>query len=273
MFTKWSQVEDWIRDNGLQHWLFTKNAPSERTDRENDKIVDSAWYTGGFDDKIAMTKKYLEQNGGRAYGMGFVSPKATVDGIVCEVRLEPEYNVAVGGVGVQPLSAQPQDVGAIEERIRKQIKAELAAEDLAKREKDIEAREKAFREMENGVWGLIVNKIGGALTAATQGRRLVAGIDTEEPVHAAPIVVEKENEPKKENPNMEQDKERADEREKEQELVDLANAFTDEEEEELYALLAEFKSVEPDYLPMLRKVVAMAKANDITYQTAKKFLI
>ena len=72
---------------------------------------------------------------------------------------------------------------------------------------------------------------------------------------------------------MEQDKERADEREKEQELVDLANAFTDEEEEELYALLAEFKSVEPDYLPMLRKVVEMAKANDTTYQMAKKFLV
>ena len=174
MFTKWSQVEDWIRDNALQHWMFTRNAPSDRSDRENDKIVDSAWYTGDYEDKIAMTKKYLEQNGGRAFGMGFNIPKATVDGLVCEVRLEPDYNVAVNGVGTQPLNMQPQDIGAIEERIRKQLKAEMANEQYEREKKEFEREKKAFEEMQNGVWGMIINKVGPAILGAMQNRRLVA---------------------------------------------------------------------------------------------------
>ena len=45
MFTMWHQVEDWINDNNIKKWVFTKNNPLNRAkgeiadDRDRKSVV------------------------------------------------------------------------------------------------------------------------------------------------------------------------------------------------------------------------------------------
>ena len=94
--------------------------------------------------------------------------------------------------------------------------------------------------------------------------RNVAGVDTAEPVHARPIVAEPQPKEKPEEDPDEKDN---------QELVDIANDFTDEEGEKLTALMSRFKKVEPQYMELIEAVVEMAERGDSTYTMAKGFLI
>ena len=262
MFTKWDQVEQWIRDNGFKKWIFYKNDPERRDEKANDRIADSSYYGEDIEDKLAMTKKYLENAGGRAFGVGFNSTGGSTCGVVCEVRLEQTYQpAATSGIG------GAQDIEGLRDSITREVRAQIKNEQYEAERKAFEKEKKEFEEKEHAVWGLIVNKLAPAAMGMLAGRapmRNVAGVDTEEPVHAAPIVVDPQ--PKEEKPEDAPDA-------SEQELIDAANNFTDEEAEELNELMSRFKKVEPDYLKLLRRVVEMAESGDSTYEMAKKFLV
>lgn len=253
MFTSWEQVKSWIEDNNFPHWIFYKNDPAERDDKANDKIIDSNNFTvSDLGDKLEMTEKYLRMYGGKVYGVGFKTPNSTQGGVVCVCRLETEAAQATSGI-----DANYPSIGELTETITKQVRAELEAERMKQREKDLERREKEFEAKEQSAIGAIVHYLAPVGKMLLEKRMMpnVAGVDADEPVAAAPV-----------QPIVT-------DAAAEQELVDTADAFTDEEEEKLYDLMARFKAVEPKYLELIEAVVTMAENGDSTYEMAKGFLL
>lgn len=257
MFTTWDQVRNWIEDNNFPHWIFYKNNPEGRDDKSNDKIIDSNnFVVSDMSDKLAMTEKYLRMAGCKCYGVAFKTPNTTTGGTVCEVRLEPEQSAAAQPVGYM----QPQfDEEKAMARIRKEIAAEYERKEYERRLADLERRERELKEQEQSAMGAIAHYLAPVGQALLQRHMLpkVAGVDTEEPVHAQPIVAEQP----------------ADQPEEQPEEAEEQSPFTDEEADELFALMAELKQVEPQYLELLRAVVKMAKEGNSTYTMAKNFLI
>ena len=260
MFTNWSQVEAWIRDNHFAHWIFTKSAPSDRDDKANDKIVDSNAFAGDYEDKIAMTKKYLEWNGGRAFGIAWDSPKTNIGGSTCEVRLEAD---AAPTQGIGGNNAAPFNIGELRDSITRELRAQFELENMKRREAELEKREKELNARENSAMGAVVKllaPVGKAMMERAQFRN-VAGLDAEEPVHAQPIVVDRPEQhaaPETEQPTDEPENE---------------SEFTAEEEAAIYDLMSRFKKAEPDYLTLIARVVEMAESGDSTYTMAKGFLV
>lgn len=257
MFTSWDQVQSWIEDNGLNRWIFYTSRPSKGDDDKADKVLDSNNYGQDKEDKLAMTEKYLKMYGQTAYGIGYPGQ------VVCTVRLESAAQ-PTQGVGGQNI----YNIGELTDQITKRVRAEIEAENMRKREADIERREREFEKEKQSALGAIVHyfaPIGQMMLQKKVGMPMVAGVDANEPVHAAPIIPDR----KPQEPGAEQ------EQENEQELVDMANesVFTDEEEAKIYDLISRFKKVEPDYLKLIEAVVTMAENGDSTYTMAKGFLI
>ena len=101
MLTKWEQLEAWLRDNNFTRWILWKENPAEHPDgKGNFKILDSVQFAvSDFEDKIAMTKKYLTMSGGRAWAVG---TGKTAGETICEIRLEQDNYTpgATAGVGM-----------------------------------------------------------------------------------------------------------------------------------------------------------------------------
>ena len=253
MFTSWDQVESWIRDNNFAHWIIYKTRP-EDGEKGNNIIADSKFYTGDEADKIAMTKKYLLLNGGRGYGVGFATPNSTVGGVVCEIRLEDETAQPVNGA--QGLGGY-QSIGELRDQITREIKAQIKAEQYEAEKKQFEKEKAEFEEEKKTAIGALVHYFApiGQMLLEKRMMPRVAGVDAEEPVHAAPIVTERHETPE-DAPEEPQDE-----------------PFTDEEAEQLMQLMVRFKAVEPDYLKLIQSVVEMAERNDPTYTMAKGFLV
>lgn len=254
MFTSWEQVKSWIEDNNFPHWIFYKNNPDGRDEKANDKIIDSNnFVVSDMSDKLDMTEKYLRMYGGKVYGVGFKSPNSTVGGLVCEARIDADQPQSASGI-----SGGYPSIGELTETITKQVRAEIEAANMKQREKELERREKEFEAKEQSAIGAIVHYLApvGQLLLQKKMMPNVAGLDAEEQVEAEPVkpIVPKEQV-------------------EEQELVDMANDFSDEEEEKLYDLMKRFKAVEPQYLELIEAVVKMAEAGDSTYTMAKGVLL
>lgn len=254
MFTSWDQVQSWIEDNNFARWIFYKNNPEGREDKATDIIIDSKNFTvSDFHDKLAMTEKYIRMYGAKVYGVGYQSPESNRNGVYCEVRIQEEQPQGAAGIG----GGYPS-IGELTETITKQVRAEIEAENMRKREADLDKREKELQERENSAMGAIAHylaPLGQMILQKKMGMPRVAGVDANEDVHAQIIA---------HNPQ-----------EQDQELVDMANEsnFTDEEEEKIYDLLSRFKKIEPKYMELIEAVVTMAENGDPTYNMAKGFLI
>lgn len=255
MFTKWDQVEEWIRDNNFAHWVFYRTNPNEASDKINNIIADSNFYTGGDEDKIAMTRKYLIANGGKAHGVGFRTPNTTQGGIVCEVRLEqdiPQVTQPTAGVGM------PYDMESLRASIMQEVRAEYERKEYERKRAELDRERKEFEEQKNSAIGLLTNYLAPVAQAliASKGAR-VAGVDTQEPVVAQPIIpIQEQEQQQTETENM-----------TEQEI------FTEQEADKLFDLMARFKKVEPQYMELIEQVVAMAESGDRTYIMAKSALL
>lgn len=253
MFTKWEQVEEWIRDNNFAHWVFYRTNPNESTEKINNIIADSNFYTGSDEDKIAMTRKYLIVNGGKAYGVGFRTPNTTQGGIVCEVRLEQDMPQAQPTTGV----GMPYDLDSLRESIMKEVRAEYERKEYERKCSELERERKAFEEQKNSVIGLLTHHLAPFAQAVMAGRGArVAGVDTQEPVAAQPII-----------PIEQQEQQQTEDMAQQQEI------FTEQEADKLFDLMARFKQAEPQYMEMIEKVVVMAENGDATYKMAKSVLV
>lgn len=253
MLTSFEQVREWITDNGFKRWVLYK----DRTKTE--KILDSASFPSDVEDKLAMTEKYLRLAGGNAYAAG-AQGNATSDlTTTTEIRLSdvqqyPQLN-ATAGVGAYAGVGEAQ----LRETIKRELQTEWDKRELERERKELDRERKEFENDKQSVMGLLTEYLA-PIGKQLLNRKLAAGLpqDAEEQVAAAPIQPIKPEEKPAETEEPEQTEQRP---------------FTDEEEDELYALLAEFKQVEPDYLKLLRAVVEMAKSGDGTYTMAKGFLI
>ena len=254
MLNSFDQVKEWINDNGFKRWILYRDS------LRKELIIDSAgFHVSDQSDKIAMTEKYLRLSGGRAYAAGSASGSINDLNVTTEIRLDDEQ--ATSGIGMQP-NIQPLNIGEIEDRIRKQLRAEIAAENYEKEKKQLEEDKKEFEEQRNGVIGAIVGYVAPYLPILKNlqsSGRMVAGLDAEEPVHAhkvQPIIPSEETQ------------------EQEAETIQEEEVFTDAESEELFDLMKRFKAAEPEnWLKMIRTVVEMAEKGDATYNMAKSFLI
>lgn len=250
MLTSFDQVRGWITDNGFKRWVLYKDFTRK------EKIIDSAAFTvSDLGDKIAMTEKYLRWAGGNAYAAGANRMGEDDLTTVTEIRLadvqpaQPTQGVGGGYPNIGELRSELTDT------ITKQIRAEMQVEDMKRREKELEQREKDFAEKQNGVLGALVGYLAPYIPVLNKGLeyRAVAGTEKKQDIIAGdspePLA----------DPKEPQEPERP---------------FTDEEEEEIFDLIVRFKKAEPEhYLPMLRRVVDMAEKNDSTYQMARNFLI
>lgn len=263
MLTTFEQVREWITDNGLKRWMLFKDYSRK------EKILDSNAFPSDLSDKIAMTEKYLLRSaGGHAYAAGGTTAGANDMDVVAEIRLQDiqQYAQPTQGVGG---GFDASTIGQLRDELSKSIRAEIKAEQYEAEKKEFERAKKEFEAKEAGVWGMLVNKLAPVAQQLISGNkppyRMTAGIDTQEPVHAAPIVVD---EPTDTRDRRDTDEIPTDAPEEKSPWDD----FTDEEGAELGELLSRFKKVEPEYLTMIRKVVEMAEAGDSTYNMAKGFL-
>ena len=259
MFTSWDQVEEWLHDNNFAHWIIYRERPSEG-EKNNNIIVDSKFYTADDADKIAMTKKYLLANGGRGFAVGFATPNTTVGGVIAEIRLEAQNEPYNGITGLQGYGSIDELRGSITREIRAQIKAEQYEAEKKQFEKD----KAQFEAEKQTALGAIVHyfaPIGQMLMERKfMPQARVAGIDAQEDVHARRIVpedgrpIDAPEQPAQEQPEQQE-------------------PFTDDEAEQLMALMVRFKAVEPNYLQLIEAVVKMAESGDGMYNMAKGMLL
>lgn len=258
MFTKWQQVESWIRDNGLNSWRFSYDRTGTQVDgdgnteqkRSNRMAVVSDYLPGDLDEKLALTRKRLvEESSQTLYGYG-KRGKENTGQMYCEVRLVDEFQQP----GTHPVSSVPAypafDIKEFSERIRKEVKQEMELQRYEDERKNFEREKKEFEAEKASAIGILVHHLSPVLSAL--GQKRVAGLDAHEPVHAAPIHAVEE------------------EAAIEDEIQEL---FTDEESDKLLSLMARFKAVEPRYLELIESVVSMAERKDPTYDMAKGFLL
>lgn len=249
MLTTWDQVQEWITENGFKRWVLYKDSS------RNEKIIDSNAFTVSDQaDKLAMTEKYLRLSGGRAYAAGAASGAQADLNVTAEIRLQDDQAQPTNGIGGEMSIGEL--TRSITESVTKQIRAEMEAQKYKDERAAFEKEKAEFEEEKKSTIGALVHyfaPIGQQLLQRHMMPR-VAGVDAEEPVHAAPIVVDKPGE--------------APEHEEENE-----SPFTDEEEAKIFDLMCRFKKIEPDYLSLLESVVKMAESGDTTYTMAKGFLV
>ena len=251
LLNNFDQVREWITDNGFKRWVLYKDYT------RSEKIIDSAAFpVSDQADKIAMTEKYLRLAGGKAYAAGSSTGSQNDLTVTTEIRLD-EMQSPVSGT---QQNIEPLNIGEIENRIRKQLKAEIEIENLKKREADVERRERALEAEKQSAMGALVHYFAplGEMFLKNKMMRNVAGVDADAPVHARKIQpIIPEDEPETKEPETQEEE-----------------IFTDAESEELFDLMSRFKAVEPEnWLKMLRTVVEMAESGDATYNMAKGFLI
>lgn len=260
MFTKWQQVEDWIRDNSLTSWrFFYERTGSQSTEdgekqiRSNRVAILSDAFPGELEEKIALTRRrLLAENNQTLYGYG-KRGKENTGLMYCEVRLVDELQQPNTQAVASPTPIPSFDEKALADRIRGEVRLEYEklryeeqVRDFETRKRQLEERERDFEDKQSTAIGLLVHHLSPVIAALTNKR--VAGVDTEAPVEAQPIRA------------IEQDEQ-------------IEELFTDEESDKLFTLMAEFKQVEPRYLELIECVVKMAKNGDATYDMAKGFLL
>lgn len=260
MFTKWQQVEEWIRDNSLTSWRFlyerTGIQPTddgEKQTRSNRVAILSDAFPGELEEKIALTRRrLLAENNQTLYGYG-KRGKENTGLMYCEVRLVDELQQPNAQAVSSPAPIPSFDEKALADRIRGEVRLEYEklryeeqVRDFETRKRQLEERERDFEDKQSTAIGLLVHHLTPVITALTNKR--VAGVDTEAPVEAQPIRA------------IEQDEQ-------------IEELFTDEESDKLFQLMADFKQVEPRYLELIECVVTMAKNGDATYDMAKGFLL
>lgn len=260
MFTKWQQVEDWIRDNSLTSWrFFYERTGSQSTEdgekqiRSNRVAILSDAFPGELEEKIALTRRrLLAENNQTLYGYG-KRGKENTGLMYCEVRLVDELQQPNTQAVAAPAPIPTFNEQELAERIRGEVRLEYEklrheerVRDFEARKRQLEERERDFEDKQSTAIGLLVHHLTPVITALTNKR--VAGVDTEAPVEAQPIRA------------IEQDEQ-------------IEELFTDEESDKLFQLMADFKQVEPRYLELIECVVTMAKNGDATYDMAKGFLL
>lgn len=256
MLTSFEQVRDWIKDNGFKRWVLYRDRS------KSEKIIDSAAFiVSDMQDKIEMTEKYLRQEGGNAYAAGSVKGSIEDLNVTAEIRLadaQPYQPQQTAGIGMTS-SINEQ---TLRESIRKELQAEWDKREYERKRKELDDERKEFEQEKQSAIGVLTQYLAPVAKAMISGRRMVAGVDTDEQMHADPV-----------RPIVADRAPQAPADPQEPEQPEEENPFTDDEADKLYELLARFKKVEPQYMELIEAVVKMAESGDQTYTMAKGFLV
>lgn len=256
VITTWEEFKLWLNDNSIVNWKIS----ASRTP-QNNELRFSYNDEKSFEENMDICRRRLECEAGRIlYATGWRTAKATGGGFSCDIQfIAPQYaeqpvQPAQAATVPTPVAGPAIDMDAIRREITLQVKNEYKEMELARREKELEAREKEYRDTQSGVMGLLTQYFAPVAQAFMQRKMpAVAGVQQlteQQPVTAQPIhAAQEETEEPQESP------------------------FTDEESDELFYLMQRFNAVEPDYLKLIRSVVEMAEKQDPTYNMAKGFLI
>lgn len=209
----------------------------------------SDYFPGSLDEKIALThKRLIEESNQVLYGYG-KRGKENTGLMYCEVRLVDELQQpGTQAVSSLPISA-PFDEEKMMERIRKEVQLEYENQRYKEERKQFEADKKQFEEEKNSAIGTFA-RLMSPVVAAISGKqqRVCAVVDADAPVEAQPIhAVEQEE--------------------------NINEVFGDEESDKLFDLMSRFKSVEPQHMELLERVVVMAENGDPMYGMAKGILL
>ena len=140
------------------------------------------------------------------------------------------------------------------DQIARQVRDKEFIKEIERRERELAEKEKEYRAEKASTIGILVDRIGKVIPKIFP-QVAVAGMPGEEvPVPASVAKQPQHNE----------------------EAIEIATVENDEQDEataELESLLERFAAVEPEWLPLLRRMVEMAEAKDATYNMARNFLL
>lgn len=248
--TTFDKIPELLRANDCKYWHI-------RTKKDANSYVFKYDDSRSFDDNIARMQEIMRLYHGSYFILEGKENAASNKGSFC-FEFSNEGAPAVGSMMQMP---QPASSGLseidIEARIKNAtdaVKLEFATKDLERREKELAAREKEYREEKASTIGIIVDRIGKVIPKIFP-QVAVAGMPGEEVPVPASVAKSTEEAP---------------------EVAKIATAENDEQDEataELESLLERFAAVEPEWLPLLRRMVEMAEAKDATYNMARNFLL
>lgn len=251
----WGDIQAWMQDNDIQRWNISR---TQATQDNNNVFVYNK--DKSEDENKLICERALERFAGDVlYIVGWRTKEAKTGGFSAAIL----YNRAAQASPAE--AARPAsglygvggsvDIDKLTADIEQRIHNRYEKERLERMEKDLKEERRSLEAQKNSAIGIIAQtlapfaqQLAGKLTPMPK----VAGIDSEEDVRAARIRVQEE----------------AQEAEEGEE-----NAFTDEEADELLALMERFKKVEPQYIQLLAAVVEMAENGDANYALAKQFLL
>lgn len=248
--TTFDKIPELLRANDCKYWHI-------RTKKDANSYVFKYDDSRSFDDNIARMQEIMRLYHGSYFILEGKENAASNKGSFCfEFSNEPT-TPSLGGMQYQPqvISGGMSEID-VETRIKNAtdaVRLEFRTQDLERREKELAAREKEYREEKASTIGIIVDRIGKVIPKIFPQVQ-VAGMPGEQvPVPAV-----------------------AKSAEEAQEVTEFATVENDEQDAataELESLLERFAAVEPEWLPLLRRMVEMAEAKDATYNMARNFLL
>ena len=248
--TTFDKIPELLRQNDIKYWTI-------RTKKDSNSYVFKCDDSRSFDDNINRMQDVMRLYQGGYFVLDGKENAATNKGMFCFEFSNETTTPSLGGMQYQPqvISGGMSEID-IETRIKNAtdaVRLEFRTQDLERREKELAAREKEYREEKASTIGIIVDKIGKVIPKIFPQVQ-VAGMPGEQvPVPAV-----------------------AKSAEEAQEVTEFATVENDEQDAataELESLLERFATVEPEWLPLLRRMVEMAEAKDATYNMARNFLL
>ena len=264
----WADIDQVLKDTGAQRF----NVGRSRDFQSNDNV-----FIYDKEKSLAENKEICERSLERAAGeLLYLTCWRNENGKTSGCQYYVRYDTP----SQQPiqLPAQPNAVSGglygtgnnikideLTRDIEQRLLNRFEKERLERESKQLAEDKREFENAKNSALGLIASYVAPFAKQLAGRLPQVAGIDAEEPVHAAPIHATRKPEQAPGQQPADAPSDQPDEQEQ--------DVFTDAESETLYALMARFKAVEPDYLKLLTAVVEMAERGDATYTMAKGFLM
>lgn len=248
--TTFDKIPELLRQNDIKYWTI-------RTKKDTNSYVFKYDENRSFDDNINRMQDVMRLYQGGYFVLDGKENSSTNRGMFCFEFSNEGTAPMVNGMQQPTVIQGGLSELDIESRIKNAtdaVRLEFAQRDIERREKELAAREKEYREEKASTIGIIVDRIGKVLPKMFP-QVAVAGMPNEQVAVSASVAKRPQND---------------------EEPIKIATEEIDEQDEataELEALLTRFAAVEPEWLPLLRRMVEMAEAKDATYNMARNFLL
>lgn len=248
--TTFDKIPELLRANDCKYWHI-------RTKKDANSYVFKYDDSRGFDDNIARMQEIMRLYHGSYFILEGKENAASNKGSFC-FEFSNEGAPALGSMQQQPtvIHSGLSEID-VENRIKNAqdaIRLEFQTKDLERRERELAEKEKEYREEKASTIGIIVDRIGKVIPRIFPQVAVAGMPDEEVSVPASVAKMPQHNE----------------------EVAEIATVESEEQDEataELESLLERFAAVEPEWLPLLRRMVEIAEAKDATYNMARNFLL